>query len=471
MSSRSFRAQGRRGLATVIAVAFSFSMTAATAPALAAPQEVGVQAHLLWSNVDAAGVDRQLDLAQGAGASMVRVDVGWGSIETRAKGSYESWYLGKLDSTVAKAEAKGIKLLLTVFYTPCWASSAPETIKQGCSGAWWDRGAQRYPPTNPQDYADIMAMLAQRYGSRVAAWELWNEPNLPEFFESSTPAKTYATLVKTTYPRVKQANPNAIVVAGSLSNSDYAFTEALYREGIRGHFDAFSIHPYNGDRSPLDSLAGADATNSFLRGVPAVRNVMASHADSRPMWLTELGWNTSDVRGGAFWQNGVAELTQAQYLELAYEQIARWPFVAAAFWFKLQDTSVDSKDPVANYGLVRYDGSAKPSYAALRRASSAVVHQPYAGVVQSPAAGSSITESPAAGPPVTGAWLDAPRGGHAHGGRTSGPGSAGWRLFSSRCCRRRATARPARALLSNQHSGQASRRTCFLRRRQGAARP
>jgi hypothetical protein len=107
------------------------------------------------------------------GAGMVRVDVGWGSIEKDGKGRYDSWYLSKVDAVLARAEARGLKVLFTFWRTPCWASEAPETIKQGCTGRWWERDVEIYPPVNSADYGDALAYMVRRYGSRVAAWEIW----------------------------------------------------------------------------------------------------------------------------------------------------------------------------------------------------------------------------------------------------------------------------------------------------------
>src|SRR5205823_1794618 len=94
-------------------------------------QMAGVQSHVLWANVDTAEMDRQLDHIKELGAGITRVDVGWASIEHEAKGRYESWYLDRLDHLVAAANARGIKLLLLFAETPCWASTAPASLKQG----------------------------------------------------------------------------------------------------------------------------------------------------------------------------------------------------------------------------------------------------------------------------------------------------------------------------------------------------
>ena len=225
---------------------------------------------------------------------------------------------------------------------------------------------QRYPPVNAQDYADALAFLVRRYGDRVAAWEIWNEPNIDAYFKSVDQPADYARIVRAAYPAAKAADPSATIIAGSLAESPYAFVEALFDHGIGGHFDAFSLHPYPGDASPLDPLEDVWIKNSFIRGVPAVRNVLLSHGEDKPIWLTEFGWHTSTILDAATWKNAVDEQTQA-YIEQALVQVKQWPYVPVAIIYELQDESADRNDRNSNFGLLRFDGTFKPAFEAFHR--------------------------------------------------------------------------------------------------------
>lgn len=354
-------------LASLAAALVAAVLLAAPAPAGAAPHVAGVQAHVLWANVDSAEMDRQLDEVVASGAGMMRVDVGWSSIEHEHKGDVNRWYLDRLDHLVAGARARGIKLLLTLFRTPCWASTAPDSLKQGCTGKWWDRGVDYYPPRHPSDYADELAFLVRRYGDGVYSWEIWNEPNQRYFFNSRDPVGDYAAMVKAAYPAAKAADPRPLIVAGSLSDSDFEFADALYRRGVKGSFDAFSVHPYSGDRSPL-TTSTSSPRYSFAAGIPEVHRVMRAHGDDRPLWLTEFGWSTCTARGGAPWQNCVDRATQASYLRLAFHAVRSWSYAPVAIWFKLENTTTDPADRTGNYGLLAEDGSPKPAFDAFRAA-------------------------------------------------------------------------------------------------------
>jgi polysaccharide biosynthesis protein PslG len=333
-------------------------------------QIAGVQEYLL--DVDSTERARQLDAAKDLGAGIIRVDVGWSTLEANGKGQYSSWYLNKIDSVVNQAEARGLKLLFTFHSTPCWASSAPDSIKQDCAGSWWDRGVQDYAPQNPADYADALAFLVQRYRGRVAAWEIWNEPNIDDYLKAPDKASAYVALAKAAYPAAKAADPGATVLAGALADAHVAFTRALYAAGIKGSFDAFSIHPYSGDRSPLEPLDGQDPSWTFIRGVPAVHQVMLDNSDDKPLWLTELGWNTSTERDTQPWRNGVSEETQATYIEQAYQQMTQWSYVPVGITYTLKDRSSDTSYYLDNFGLLRHDYSEKPAYAAYQRAAAAL---------------------------------------------------------------------------------------------------
>lgn len=334
-------------------------------PAQAA--SAGVQLHLLWSNVDSADMDRQLDAASAANATIARVDVGWSALEESGNGKWNGYHLDRLDKVVAKAEARGIKLLLTLTTTPCWASTAPAQLKQGCSGDWGERGVEDYAPANPEDYADALAFLVGRYGTRVAGWELWNEPNSEDFFKSPKPVADYAALVKAAYRAAKVADARVPIVAGSLMHADHTWTEALYDAGLKGHFDAFSIHPYSEDKSPLSANGGYTKV-SFADGVPKVREVMLRHGDDKPLWLTEFGWSTTKVRNDEPWRNGVAERDQARFIREALAHAQNWKYVPVAIYYNLKDRGVDSTDRNDHFGLVENDGTPKPALAAFREA-------------------------------------------------------------------------------------------------------
>lgn len=353
--------------------ALAFTLIVALTALLASPaladQKIGVQTHLLNTNITDAERISQLERADQAGVDIIRVNFGWSTLESQGKGQYSAWYLADLDHLLREASARGIEVLLTFANSPCWASSAPPDVKQDCDGAWWERRVDRYPPTDPQDYADALAYMVRNYGDRVKYWEVWNEPNHPDYFISDNPAADYARILKAAYPRAKAVRPDVTIIGGSLAGADYEFTRQLYQQGIKGYMDAYAIHPYSEDHAPRDPWLDEWMHLSPVNGVPAVRYVMAvENADTVPIWLTEFGYSTCTVRGTPqHYNNCVDEATQAKWVQEMYELMREWPYVDAGFWFKLKDTSSDKTDRTDNYGLVTYDNQLKPAFFELQR--------------------------------------------------------------------------------------------------------
>ncbi len=342
----------------------------------------GVQLHSLWGDSSNADMDRQLDMTRAMGANVVRVDVGWQTLEQGGKGVYSQWYVDKLDRFMAGASARGLKVIATIMLTPCWASSAPESLKQGCSDGWWDRGVGQYPPSNSADFGDIARWMTARYAGQLAALELWNEPNLSGFFTASDPAAAYAELVKAGYVGAKQGNATVPVLAGALAQADAPFLSRLYDHGIQGFYDGISIHPYNEQRDPATTIEARYSRYTFLAGLQLVRQTQLAHGDSSPIWATEFGWST--CAGGSTWCVGEAQ--QAAYTPKAFEMLTHMPYVKAGIVYNLRDKGTDPVGIEPNYGLVKRDYTPKPAYNALK--------------AMFTSAASSVASTPAAARPV-----------------------------------------------------------------------
>ena len=344
-----------------------FLLTAVLLSCLAAPAQaqptIGVGAHLMWGSSSDPIDKRQLDLARGMGAQMVRVDAGWATAEWAGKGQWSSSYLAKLDSLVSATQARGMRLLLVWWRSPPWATSVA--------------GVHNAPPVRPRDYADSIATIAARYRDRPVDFEIWNEPNSDAFFQSPDNARDYAALLKAAYSAIKGASPRAVVVGGALMHADATFTRSLYGHGIKGYMDGFSLHPYTEDRDPLLAYPRYSHV-SFMPGIKSVRDVQVAFGDATPLWLTEFGWNTGQLHGSGYpaWKRSVTLEQQADYTRRGIDFAQTLPYVANAAVYLLRDDGSDPLDDQDNFGLVRRDYTAKPAYQAFRDAVSDAAPRP-----------------------------------------------------------------------------------------------
>lgn len=388
-----------------VTVMLFLMVVAGTANAAAAPELRGVQLHSLWWDSSNADLDRELDLARDANANVVRVDVNWGSLETGGKGQYSPWYLEKLDRFVNGADARGMKVIAMVWSTPCWASSAPADVKRDCAGAWWDRGVGSYLPTNLADYGDTARFVTARYGDKLAALEVWNEPNLDNkfFLRADDPAAAYAALLKAAYPRAKAGNAEVPVLAGSLAYADRPFLDRLYAHGINGYHDGIAIHPYNEWRHPGDRWQADWKKYTLLPGTEWIRQGQQAAGDNTPIWITEFGWTTGTQSG---WR--VTQAQQADFVRDSFPVLAQLSYVRSAVVYNLRNKGTDAGGHEDNFGIVNRDFSPKPAYTALREAlAGATTPQPPAGLPSVPPA--PVPPAPPAPPVPTAPAPEVPR--------------------------------------------------------------
>ena len=276
----------------------------------------------------------------------MRSEVPWSVLEPAASGQIEPRALAFADRLVSDAAADGIRVILLVYSSPCWASSAPAALLSKCSKG--SGQANGWPPRNPADYAAFVAYLAQRYGTRLAAIEIWNEPDQANQAYFAGPAKPqrYAAILRAAYPAIKRASPNVPVLGGSLVGSNGVFLRALYAAGIKGYYDGLAVHFYN-------------LTLASLR---AIHEVQLANGDTKPLWLDEFGWSSCYPQHRTQQEQGcVTAQIQATNLANTFRMLARTSYIAAEVVYKLQGSSREE------FGVLSASGARKPAFAALSK--------------------------------------------------------------------------------------------------------
>jgi hypothetical protein len=338
--------------ALVLCVCAAMSLPAAGAAAGAAAERASLSATPV-GGVNVAGVaplpltlaDREIARAHALHAKLVRAEVPWSALEPGGAGKLEPRALAYLDRLVGDAAAHGIRVIATADSTPCWASSAPARTLSKCTPGR-SSAANAWPPREPSTYAAFVARLAARYGTRLAAIEVWNEPDQAneQYFAGPEKPQRYAAVLRAAYPAIKQANPNVMVLAGSLVGSNGVFLRALYAAGIKGYYDGLAVHFYT-------------LTLGSLR---AIHETQLTNGDHTPLWLDEFGWSSCWPHHKVQQEQGcVTPGVQATDITNLYRSLARTRYVAAVLLYKLQDS------PSENFGVLSATGARKPAYGAL----------------------------------------------------------------------------------------------------------
>lgn len=298
--------------------------------------------------------DRELDEHAAVGSKWLRFDFAWAAIEG-TKGSY-NW--APFDRVVSAAQARGLKVLANVAYTPSWArNSVCATQGDKCE------------PANVDDYAAFAAKVVARYAPQgVKHFEIWNEPNLQMFWRPQPNPEKYSAMVRSSYTRMKAVDPSITVIVLSTapvgghndplcrggSNADSVnvnalnFLERMYAAGARGHFDAISHHPYADPVGPR-YFHRCNAWAQMADTNPSLRSLMSANGDSaKQIWGTEYGSDAALV----------GESKQAQFLREGFELWKSYPWAAALFWYALKNPEHEG------YNLVRSDWSRRPVWSA-----------------------------------------------------------------------------------------------------------
>jgi hypothetical protein len=290
--------------------------------------------------------DDLLQLAHDGGFTWLVQLVEWREVEP-VPGEYFWEYP---DWLVRAAEYYGLDLVLRLDHPPSWAV-----------------------PLDDWAYAAFVRQVAARYRGRVAAYVIWNEPNLAAEWGGQAPDPAgYVELLCAAQATIRTADPEALVVSAGLAPTNHAdvsaiddrfYLQAMYDAGAAPCFDVLAVHPY-GFAYPPDDPYGTHDDLNFAR-LADLRAIMIQNRDGdKPVWATELGWTTDPVGAERQWLR-VSEEEQSQYLVGAVQQASReWPWLERiAVWNA--SSGLPAGDERRGYSILADDGTPKPAYGAL----------------------------------------------------------------------------------------------------------
>jgi hypothetical protein len=355
--------------------------------------------------------DRTLWLgrAQDAGAGVVRLAVIWPAIaagptrpvDPTNPGSV-SYDFSSVDGAVRDAEARGLKVLLSVNGAPDYAEE-PGRTPDGTTYSW---------KPIPSDVADFMQALASRYSGSfdpdgagtepqlpaAQAIEVWNEANSSDWLRPQYEGKNavgperYRDMLNASYKSIKSVNPKMLVLAGGTEpygdkpggarTQPVLFWQQLlcvHPKGKKGKqklvrtagctapsFDVLSHHPIDNTGSgPLRSgPRPGDASTpdlgrivAVLRGAEKAKTVPGHH----PVWVTEFWWDSKPPN-----PVGAPLQTQARWIEQSLYLF--WKAGAStAINFQIEDSNTRPNVHAGfQAGVYFADGRPKPSLTAFR---------------------------------------------------------------------------------------------------------
>ncbi|MGB2939586.1 MAG: hypothetical protein WBD38_04720, partial [Candidatus Dormiibacterota bacterium] len=325
----------------------------------------------------------------------------WSEIE-KTKGVY-NW--SNLDAKVNEVVAHGLSPRVIIDYSNTLYSTAGAAKQASMTPPIPPLNIGQpdfYPPDSPAPFAKWAGLLAERYRGRVQYLEVWNEQNSGfRFWEPHEDPVAYGALLKATYIAVKAVAPEDQVAFGGtfypaidiasanaygipIPNDPVAqqlgaphqgtltfVANALNADPTLGqYFDAMAYHPY---RFPyMAPEVNIPIEGSMETSMVAVRALLdAYQLQSKPIWITEVGWpNNIQAYGTSFDKS-------ASYLVRTFA--TAWAHgIEQVDWYCYGDGGSDwTYNQEAAFGIVDTNGVPKPALYAWQTLNRLVGSLPY----------------------------------------------------------------------------------------------
>ncbi|MGH9379464.1 MAG: PKD domain-containing protein, partial [Thermoanaerobaculia bacterium] len=217
------------------------------------------------------------------------------------------WDFNGVNGVVTAAQSQGLQVLAVLSTAPEWAGGGPlGTVPPGNVGLW----------------REFVRRTAAQFAGRIAAYEIWNEPNLRDigihgvgWDRPLDAAPFYTDYLVAAAQEIRAAAPGTLVVGPVSSSEPNDRTETLYQQletrGASPFVDVVSFHANGAGRVFSEVRANIDRSLSILNS----RN--PSNA-GKPIWITEFGWF-----GGSAGREGVGgEVAQRDLIQRLVERMA-----------------------------------------------------------------------------------------------------------------------------------------------------
>lgn len=178
-----------------------------------------------------------------------------------------------LDGYVALARQHSTGVLLPLALSPSWASARPseKSVYQPGTAA---------EPRDLEDWRVFVRTVVTRYRGQIEAYEIWNEPNLPQFCSASV--QQMVDLTREASQIIHEVDPRALVVSPSATeNRGLSWLSEFLSKGGGQYVDVIGYHLYVNPQPP----------EAMVPLVERIKQILASNGQAaKPIWNTEANW-------------------------------------------------------------------------------------------------------------------------------------------------------------------------------------
>jgi hypothetical protein len=283
---------------------------------------IGLDVAMAWFYRDERKMEAAASLCALAGVNWVRDRLNWAHMEPEP-GRFAP--ANEYDASALIQSRAGLQILQVNHSSPRWAN--PKT--------------KRFPPDLRQAWRFYQEM-ARRWQGKVAAFEPWNEADIPVF--GGHPGSEMASLQKAACLGLKAGNPQVVACLNVFALHNPPQLDDLRQNEAWAYFDTYNFHHYE----PFDNYSKIYSDHQTVSA-------------GKPLWVTEAAL---PVKWAG--DEGLKEPTEAD-LRVQAERVAKTYACAlqegaAVLFYFLLPHYVEGQ---TQFGLLRPDLTPRPAYVAL----------------------------------------------------------------------------------------------------------
>jgi hypothetical protein len=195
--------------------------------------------------------------------------VAWPNLEP----AKNRWQFKTLDAYIGLAREHHVGLVLPLGLSPAWASARPlekSTYQPGFAAE----------PRDMEDWRTYVRTVARHCAGKIQAYEIWNEPNLKQFWSGTVDQMVQLTREASLI--IRSVDPQATIVSPSATQDRGTdWLAEFLKEGGGEFVDVIGYHLYVAPQPPEATIAL----------VSTIRRMMKeSGISEKEIWNTEAGW-------------------------------------------------------------------------------------------------------------------------------------------------------------------------------------
>jgi hypothetical protein len=285
----------------------------------------------------------EMEVLAAAGFRWARMDFDWNRIE-REKGRYDFSAYDRLMAAMEKHKLRGLWIL-------------------DYSNRHYDNNQSPSSDEGRKAFAAYAAAAAAHFRGKGIVWEMYNEPNIREFWRPKPDVKQYALLAMEVGRALRQSAPGELYVGPATSTIDLKFLEACFKSGLLEYWDAVSVHPYRQTGPETAAPEYAKLRKMIAQYAPAGKKVPILSGE----WGYSAAWkNFDEARQG--------KMAPREFLINLSESIP------ISIWYDWHDDGRNRTDPEHYFGTVHFpyhEGrdpvyDPKPAYRAIKTLAAAL---------------------------------------------------------------------------------------------------